>query len=302
MDEEKACLLNNGGKRYDGGESTIDTSANPTTRLRPPPITTRNSSTDINTDEQDAIRRPDSGKATKKSRGSSITDVWRSLSSSRSYTYGPTIHKAGASEEDWRSLTSRSSGNDGSAHMQNRRMRARRQPSQKWQSLDVYQSLAGVTRHPTLAHEGYYNRGANCFFMLWRMMEASILLALTGLLTAVVTLIVNISVFYFAPARYLIVNAMDWKENHVVAASIFTLYVAILSVISALVTNRICPESVGGGIPDVKTVLSGLISSPVLSIRLVRCLIQGFFLVRTFLTFEPLSTRPFRVFRSGRRC
>ena len=147
-----------------------------------------------------------------------------------------------------------------------------KRPSQKWQSLDVYQSLAGVTRHPTLAHEGYYDQGVNCCFMLWRMMEASILLAITGVLTAVVTLIVNVSVYYFTPVRFLIVSTLDSEQSHWVAASVFTLYLVAMSLVSVVITNNICPEAVGGGIPDVKTVLSGLISQPILSVRLVRTL------------------------------
>jgi len=48
-----------------------------------------------------------------------------------------------------------------------------------------------------------------------------------------------------------------------------------MSVLSLLITTNICPEAIGGGIPDVKTVLSGLISPAVLSVRLVVAKLLG---------------------------
>lgn len=53
------------------------------------------------------------------------------------------------------------------------------------------------------------------------------------------------------------------------AATAFTGYIVLMSLVAVVITNNICPEAVGGGIPDVKTVLSGLISQPVLSVRLI---------------------------------
>lgn len=114
--------------------------------------------------------------------------------------------------------------------------------------------------------------------MLWRMMEASVLLAITGVITALITLAVNVAVYSFTPVRFLLVSAVDDTtphadetsgRNHGLAALLFTAYMVLLSVIAVVVTNNICPEAVGGGIPDVKTVLSGLISQPVLSVRLI---------------------------------
>jgi hypothetical protein len=205
-----------------------------------------------------------------------------------SFSYGPTIHKEcdyeneadserDASGSSAGATAGSSAGNPGTTIGGGGRRRGGgggsfvgKRPSQKWQSLDVYQSLAGVTRHPTLAHEGYYDQGVNCCFMLWRMMEASILLAITGVLTAIVTLIVNVSVYYFTPVRFLIVSTLDSEHSHWVAACVFTIYLVAMSLVSVVITNNICPEAVGGGIPDVKTVLSGLISQPILSVRLVR--------------------------------
>lgn len=36
------------------------------------------------------------------------------------------------------------------------------------------------------------------------------------------------------------------------AVQALTVYVVVLSLCSVIVTNNICPEAVGGGIPDVK--------------------------------------------------
>ncbi len=107
--------------------------------------------------------------------------------------------------------------------------------------------------------------------MLWRMMEASLLLAITGIITALITLAVNVSVYHFTPLRFLIASSLDTGSwgSHCLAALAFTCYTVLMSLVAVVITNNICPEAVGGGIPDVKTVLSGLVSQTVLSVRLI---------------------------------
>ena len=124
--------------------------------------------------------------------------------------------------------------------------------------------------HTTPATQGYFDRG-HCCFMLWRMMEASLLLAITGIITALITLAVNVSVYHFTPLRFLIASSLDTGSwgSHCLAALAFTCYTVLMSLVAVVITNNICPEAVGGGIPDVKTVLSGLVSQTVLSVRLI---------------------------------
>jgi len=336
IDEEKVSLLGDDGQRYDGGglptTTTTSTAANAnasaTARQRPPPINSHRRST---AGVGGGSGGSGGGKRrTSTPRSSPISDVLRTLSSSMSFSYGPTIHKEcdyeneEGSDMDASGSSAGATAGSGGGNARTTGGGGRRRgsgggsfvgkrPSQKWQSLDVYQSLAGVTRHPTLAHEGYYDQGVNCCFMLWRMMEASILLALTGVLTAVVTLIVNVSVYYFTPVRFLIVSTLDSEQSHWVAACVFTLYLVAMSLVSVVITNNICPEAVGGGIPDVKTVLSGLISEPILSVRLVRiffslvrvCVFMSVVIARfthlfSFPLFLPPSLLPSP--RSGPRC
>jgi H+/Cl- antiporter ClcA len=132
-----------------------------------------------------------------------------------------------------------------------------------------------IPPHHPVCPQGYFDRG-HCCFMLWRMMEASVLLAITGIITALITLAVNISVYYFTPLRFLLVSSLDADPatphgpgSHALAATAFTCYIVVMSLIAVVITNNICPEAVGGGIPDVKTVLSGLVSQSVLSVRLI---------------------------------
>jgi len=294
--EEMVSLLAEKGQRYDGSDLPTSVNASDTARHRPPPITTHRRSTAGGGDGNGS----DGGRRTP--RGSPISDVLRTISSSVSFSYGPTIHKecdyanemdsdmdvSGNSFDGMAGSGSHNAGKTGGGRRRGNggRGSAGRRPSQKWQSLDVYQSLAGVTRHPTLAHEGYYDQGVNCCFMLWRMMEASILLAITGVLTAVVTLLVNVSVYYITPVRYLMVSTLDQEYSHWVAAIVFTVYLVAMSWVSVVITNNICPEAVGGGIPDVKTVLSGLISKPILSVRLVRPLPPILFYPHTLVPFS----------------
>jgi chloride channel 2 len=103
-------------------------------------------------------------------------------------------------------------------------------------------------------------------------------------------------VYHFEPMRFVIVSSL--KDSHLLACSVgpsshadrhgawadcscylsvvtikraqaYTAYVVLMSLASVLVVNNVCPESVGGGIPETKTVLSGLIWKPILSVRLI---------------------------------
>lgn len=71
----------------------------------------------------------------------------------------------------------------------------------------------------THTQKGYFDRG-HCCFMLWRMMEASVLLAITGVVTALITLAVNVSVYYFTPLRFLIVSSLDTVAGATGAAAL----------------------------------------------------------------------------------
>ncbi len=73
------------------------------------------------------------------------SDFLRTLSSSISLSYGPFVNRGGSNAS--------TSGSAGSGAGAGNGERKKGLVGQKWQSLDVYQSLAGVTRHPSLAHE-----------------------------------------------------------------------------------------------------------------------------------------------------
>jgi hypothetical protein len=60
-----------------------------------------------------------------------------------------------------------------------------------------------------------YSHRRNCCFLLWRMLETIVVLALTGIFTAVITLIANLAISYFSPVRYLIVSSLG--HQHVLA-------------------------------------------------------------------------------------
>lgn len=170
-DDERAALLptassgetssssNNGPARYDGSDDG---------RRRPPPLAGRPGGGGQDEEAAGALEAGEAGdgepvsmmqraETAASSRGgdaasdfasarSHSSDFLRTLSSSISLSYGPLITRGGSSG-GFTSGHSNEGGSGGGGHER------RKSVGQKWQSLDVYQSLAGVTRHPTLAHE-----------------------------------------------------------------------------------------------------------------------------------------------------
>lgn len=148
-EEERAALLStgssigNGPARYDGRSISSGSSggAGGANRRRPPPLDgdegVGGGDVEEGSGEPHALRKPAPGGMAPSRTFSS--DFLRSLSSSLSFSYGPLVTRGGGCAEE--------ANGHGSEH------RSKKDVGQKWQSLDVYQSLAGVTRHPSLAHE-----------------------------------------------------------------------------------------------------------------------------------------------------
>lgn len=93
-------------------------------------------------------------------------------------------------------------------------------------------------------------RKRTCYSLLWRMTETNTVLALTGILTALITLSVNLSVYHLSPIRELLFLTL--VDHQFLGCLVFTLFVVAMSLASLFITMNICPEAIGGGIPDVK--------------------------------------------------
>jgi chloride channel 2 len=100
----------------------------------------------------------------------------------------------------------------------------------------------------------------------WRIVSVPILLALIGVSIACVASAVNmlaakIDDVYRTPIVALYPTARGWLW--------YELFALALALLSFFVSQALCQDSTGGGIPDVKTVLSGTVKPTTLSFRML---------------------------------
>lgn len=72
--------------------------------------------------------------------------------------------------------------------------------------------------------QGYYDH-RSCLTIFWRMMESSMVLVATGLLTGLITLAVNLIISYFSPMGLMIAGAL---RQHAVIAGVVSRMSALL--------------------------------------------------------------------------
>jgi len=92
--------------------------------------------------------------------------------------------------------------------------------------------------------------------VFWRMVETPIIVILIGVLTALVSVGVNVATKRIYPIRKQIVFGIP-DEKMVVKFGIYCAFSLTAALLSNLMTQKICPEASGGGIPEVKTLLDG---------------------------------------------
>ncbi|GMI03367.1 hypothetical protein TrRE_jg5174, partial [Triparma retinervis] len=92
--------------------------------------------------------------------------------------------------------------------------------------------------------------------VFWRMVETPLIIILIGILTALVSVVVNIATKSIYPVRKQIVFGIP-DENMLVKFGVYCAFSLSAALLSNLVTQKVCPEATGGGIPEVKTLLEG---------------------------------------------
>lgn len=92
--------------------------------------------------------------------------------------------------------------------------------------------------------------------VFWRMIETPLIIILVGIMTALVSVAVNIATKSIYPVRKQIVFGIP-DENKLMKFAIYCAFSLTAALLSNLVTQKVCPEATGGGIPEVKTLLEG---------------------------------------------
>ncbi|GMI08808.1 hypothetical protein TrVE_jg6427 [Triparma verrucosa] len=92
--------------------------------------------------------------------------------------------------------------------------------------------------------------------MLWKMMQTPTIVILIGVLTACIAVVVNVLTSKIYPLRKEIVFGIP-DEQLYVKYGLYLCCALLAANLSNFVTQWICPEAAGGGIPEVKTLLDG---------------------------------------------
>ena len=91
------------------------------------------------------------------------------------------------------------------------------------------------------------SEGSKCWS---RAVQVPVLVVLVGVLTASVSVLVNVSIKFSYPV------SKSFMEHHA-SLPLYCAYCVALALLSNAVTQGLCPEAAGGGIPEVKTLLDG---------------------------------------------
>ncbi|GMH67256.1 hypothetical protein TL16_g04633 [Triparma laevis f. inornata] len=92
--------------------------------------------------------------------------------------------------------------------------------------------------------------------MLWKMTQTPTIVILIGVLTACIAVIVNVCTSKIYPLRKSIVFGIP-DELLIIKYGLYLCCALLAANLSNFVTQWVCPEAAGGGLPEVKTLLDG---------------------------------------------
>ncbi|CAM9140385.1 unnamed protein product [Phaeothamnion confervicola] len=146
-----------------------------------------------------------------------------------------------------------------------------------WVNLDMFQSMSAVLRQDLYIYDGP-SRSQSAFFRLWAIVQTPCLVLAVGAITGALGLLVAVSERRLFALRWMWLTVDPAKWWYWVCYALQSMGLALLS---CAVTQWFCPSATGGGIPEMKTVLSGAINPGILSTRLVTVKLTGMVLAKT---------------------
>ncbi|KAJ1450791.1 chloride channel [Pelagophyceae sp. CCMP2097] len=167
-------------------------------------------------------------------------------------------------------------------------LRASHRRDDSWQDLDVFQSYHSqhhryLTVPEPAPTEGFSadaqragsdrdartkGRGSK----VWAFVRVAVLLAMVGASTALIAASVDAARWELRELRLAIVGP---TAHLVEGASVFSwrswatyvLFSVVMALASCWLTHAVCPEAAGSGVPEIKTMLSGVVKPSLLSVR-----------------------------------
>ncbi|KAG5177199.1 chloride channel [Tribonema minus] len=142
----------------------------------------------------------------------------------------------------------------------------------EWVNLDLFQSHSALAQQDLYVLEGEHEGAYLAFRRLWRMMQTPVLLCVVACLAACAGYLLDWATRMFIVFRETLVpsNQLDEARPLAYACVCFSFVMA-----SAMLTQFLCPLAAGGGVPEMKTVLSGSINPALLSPLLVVVKLSG---------------------------
>lgn len=131
------------------------------------------------------------------------------------------------------------------------------------ETLDCYSAFNNDIINPAeCLNDDIENNPLN---ILRGLLEVPLLLVLIGIITALFSFIIIICVKYGNNLLIYLMNCFT-PSYHLI---IFSMWSCTMAMISVFIVQNICEESAGGGLSEMKAILSGLIKPVLLSKRLI---------------------------------
>ena len=130
----------------------------------------------------------------------------------------------------------------------------------EWHHLDAFSSLNNAARDPVV-----FQSDSSAANILWSMIDVPLLLLCVACITAIFSYSLSSAVSLGNSFRLSFVGKID----EVLPWILYTSWCLLMVCISCFITHTLCPEAVGGGIPEMKTTLSGTIKPVLLSAKLI---------------------------------
>jgi chloride channel 2 len=125
----------------------------------------------------------------------------------------------------------------------------------EWADLD------GFSTHHNHIRFGKNNAGE----IIWDMFEAPLLLVIVGIMSAATSCLCNTLIDFGNSIRYNILTS----TTDYFAWILYCSWCLAFSLLACFVTSTICQDAAGSGLPEMKTILSGVVKPVLLSVRLI---------------------------------
>jgi hypothetical protein len=109
------------------------------------------------------------------------------------------------------------------------------------------------------------------FALLWDLFEVPTLLVLIGTCSAILSCLTNKCIAFVSAYRMLLISDLDNYQYYLC----YILWSVSSSLLACFLSFTICKESAGSGLPEMKTILSGVIKPVLLSKQLIVAKILG---------------------------